>query len=157
MTKKVGVAAAAVMLLAGCAGSDGGNDAASSSRSLTKAETSKSSSKATSDKCEKITKSFGQAILDGAPEGGNQLKYVEGSAVKSSEHKKAYYVAITFDDGTGLGEETGVWAATNLKSGPFQSVDGFATEFTQWPDASTTEAGMTVGDKGSLAAKGCIN
>lgn len=154
MIKKVGVAAAAGMLLAGCAGSESGNDAVSETSSASKAAPS---SKPKSDDCEKITKAFGQAILDGAPEDGNQLKYVKGAAVKSDEHTKAYYVAITFDDGTGIGDETGVWAATNLKTGPFQSVDGFATEFTQWPDASTTEAGMTVGDKGSLAAKGCVN
>lgn len=155
----VTVAAATVMLLAGCAGSDSGDEAAKGSSSTAKSSSSSKTSEkaeAASDKCEDITKAFGQAILDGAPEDGNQLKYVKGAAVKSEEHEKAYYVAITFDDGTGLGEETGIWASTNLETGPFRSVDGFAKEFTQWPAGDAAGGDMTVADKGATDAKGCV-
>lgn len=162
MKTKVGVtvAAATVVLLAGCAGSDSGDDAATGSSSTAKSSSSSKTSEKTeaaSDKCEKITKAFGQAILDGAPEDGNQLKYVKGAAVKSAEHEKAYYVAITFDDGTGIGEETGIWGATNLKTGPFRSVDGFAKEFTQWPAGDAAGGDMTVADKGATDAKDCVS
>ena len=155
-TKMGATAVAAVMLLAGCAGSDDGSGNSSAAKSSSSSKTSEKT-EAASDNCEKITKAFGQAILDGAPEDGNQLKYVKGAAVKSTEHEKAYYVAITFDDGTGLSEETGIWASTNLESGPFRSVDGFAKEFTQWPAGDAAGGDMTVADKGATDAKDCVS
>lgn len=160
MKIKVGVtvaAAAVVVLLAGCAGGESGSGGGSSTAKGSSSSQTSEKTEAASDKCEEITKAFGRAILDGAPEDGNQLKYVKGAAVKSEEHEKAYYVAITFDDGTGIGEETGIWGATNLKTGPFRSVDGFAKEFTQWPAGDAAGGDMTVADKGATDAKDCVS
>lgn len=76
----------------------------------------------------------------------------KAAAVKSTEHKNAYYVAIRFvgpgiEDGT-----TGVWAVTNLDSGMAASVDAAAEEFSGLPKLD----GFAVTDIGAKAAVACI-
>lgn len=136
-----------VLLVAGCGegGTAGGEDKETTTAASTSAEAA-----AEPEGCEEVTKDFGEAILDGTPEGATPLKYVDGAAFAAPSGSGVYYVAIRFDDGQG--EETGVWAATNLKSGPFRSVDGLAKEFTQWP----AEEGIDVTAPGVSEAKDCL-
>ncbi len=75
----------------------------------------------------------------------------ETGAVKSTEHQKAYYVAIRFH-GPGVDDETGVWATNGLDSGSIFSVDGFATEFSDFPK----DDGFSSTDLGADAAKACV-
>ena len=85
-------------------------------------------------RCEPVSKEFGQAILDG----GDGLKFLSGAAVKGDSGD--YFVALKFSDG---GDPmVGVWQAKNLKGGPFGSVDGFAQQFTNWPDTKNNGAAV---------------
>ena len=45
---------------------------------------------------------------------------------------------------------TGVWQSLTLDAGPFRSVDGFAKNYTQWPDSGN--AGAAIVDE----AKDCL-
>ncbi len=52
---------------------------------------------------------------------------VAAGAVKSTEHSKAWYVAIRFTGpGWGADGSVGVWATNDLESGGAVSVDAFA-------------------------------
>lgn len=86
---------------------------------------------APADRCVDVSKGFGRAILDGANDA--KLTLVDGAAV---EHESGnYFVALRFLlDGEG-DPLIGVWQTLNLETGPIRSVDGFAQEFTVWPDS----------------------
>lgn len=75
----------------------------------------------------------------------------KSGAIKSAEHKNAYYLAIRFS-GPGISKEVGVWAVTSLESGPAYSVDAFAEQFSGLPKM----AGFSVTDSGASAAKSCV-
>lgn len=75
----------------------------------------------------------------------------KAGAVKSAEHRNAYYVAIRFS-GPGVDKQVGVWAANALDSGPAFSVDAFAQEFSGLPK----QAGFGTTDKGVEAARTCV-
>lgn len=101
-----------------------------------------------SARCTKITTEFAQAILDGAPDGAPLKQVGDGYAVESTENPGNWFVAIQFKHSAGT--DIGVWQALSLDGGPFRSVDGFANEFTQWPDSGN--AGSSIVDE----AKACI-
>jgi hypothetical protein len=75
----------------------------------------------------------------------------KAGAVKSTEHKKAYYVAVRFH-GSGVKDGIGVWATNDLNSGSIFSVDGFAKEFSDFPQ----QEGFSSTDHGADAAKTCV-
>lgn len=82
---------------------------------------------------------------------GSGMTVDKAAAVKSVEHKQAYYVAIRFH-GAGVDDETGVWATNDLGSGSVFSVDGFAKEFSDFPKMD----GFSSTDPGAAAAKVCV-
>ncbi|MFW6598131.1 hypothetical protein ACQBAU_16255 [Propionibacteriaceae bacterium Y2011] len=107
--------------------------------------------------CLEVTDEFAVTILDGAPDGTAKeagYKLIKAAAVKSPDHKEVYVVAIRFD-APGGDPVTGVWATTSLTTGPILSVDGFAKNFTQWPDG-TKQSGITGVEPYVQAAKGCV-
>ena len=83
--------------------------------------------------------------------GGSGMTVDKAGAVKSTEHQKAYYVAIRFH-GPGVDDETGVWATNDLDSGSIFSVDGFAKEFSDFP----MHDGFSSTDLGADAARTCV-
>lgn len=139
MKLTIGLLAAGALIIGACG--SGGED---------KAEAPSSPSRP--DNCEAITDTFGEAILEGTPKGARPLRYVEGAAVPTPSGSGAYYVAVRFDGGDGVGEQTGVWMTGQLDSGPIASVDGYAKEFTQWP----TEDGLNVATPGARESKACL-
>lgn len=150
MTKSA-AAAMGVLLLASCGGGDDEEAAGTSSSTSEESPEPTLTTTVPPKECEEITDTFAEAILEGAPEGATPLKYVEGAAYPSPSGSGVYYVAIRFDDGQG--EETGIWGATNLDTGPFRAVDGFAQEFTQWP----TEDGMSIATPGAAESQSCLS
>ena len=77
------------------------------------------------------------------------LTVVNTAAIKSSTHKRAYYVGAVF---TGSGIEdgvAGVWLITGDKDNPgiIQSVDGGAHNFSPYPLSKNTPAGARSTDK----------
>ena len=82
---------------------------------------------------------------------GSRLTVDGAGAVKSTEHQKAYYVAIRFS-GPGVDKQVGVWATNDLDAGQVFSVDAFAEQFSGFP----TIDGFSSTDAGAEAARGCV-
>lgn len=109
-----------------------------------------------SDRCEKAA-AIGKAIATGAQD-GTGLEYVDAAAVKSEDFDEVYFVAMRFS-ATGVDDQTGVWATNSLKPGGglIMSVDGFAKEFTVWPDGGETDAQLSTADDGAEEAVACLS
>ena len=81
-----------------------------------------------------------------------------GSAVKSSDFENAWFVAAkVYGPGIEDGTEPGVWFITGDKASPglTMSVNGTAKAYSDWPDASTTDAAATMSDDGAREAETC--
>jgi hypothetical protein len=78
---------------------------------------------------------------------GDQYPVSKVLAVKSTTHKKAYYVGAAFQ-AEGVGTVTGVWLMSGTKDQPglMLSVDGVAYEFSRMGRASESKAGGSVAD-----------
>jgi hypothetical protein len=136
-TKTLAALALATLALAGCGG--GGDDQAAKPTPV------KSSTKPAN--CLPFPQEFGDAIAEGAKEG--KLTGVRGAAMKSTEHKSAYYIAGIISDGKN--EDKGVWASSTLTlgQGPILSVNGIAHVFTNWPKSNDKTGNMSIADKGA--------
>ena len=97
--------------------------------------------------CQPVAAERAAAILGSA--GGVTVD--KAGAVKSSEHKSAYYVAIRFS-GPGVDKQVGVWATNGLDSGSVYSVDAFAEQFSGLPKMD----GFSTTDEGAEAARSCV-
>lgn len=100
---------------------------------------------------------LGRAIATGRQD-GTGLKFKDAEAVRSKDFEKLWFVAMKFT-APGVGTEVGVWASNSLKPGGglIMSVDGFATEFTDWPDGGETSANLSINDDGASAAVDCLD
>lgn len=102
-----------------------------------------------------------QAMLDGIASGAEKdvgtLKITKGEAVKSPDFKNVYFIAAHIS-AVGLKDAVGVWASNSLQPGGGQimAVDGFAQQFTVWPDADHTSAKIGKADPSVDKAKGCV-
>lgn len=67
----------------------------------------------------------------------------------------AYFVAMRYEvDGE---QNVGVWLATNLDGeGPYLAVDGFAKQFTDWPDADKGQFDVSPADPAGKRARNCL-
>ncbi len=75
------------------------------------------------------------------------------AAVRSTTHKdQVYYVAIRFH-GDGVKDAVGIWATTDVTSGATFAVDGFAHQFSDFPQR--TDA-FDQNDASAQAAKKCV-
>jgi hypothetical protein len=79
------------------------------------------------------------------------------AAVKSPDFKDAYLVAMEFD-APGGASEIGVWATPNLTGGdgPILAIDGFAHQFTVWPNQMNGEK-FSITEPGAADAVACLN
>lgn len=107
--------------------------------------------------CMPVSAAMRNAIATGAGKTTGGIKLSRAAAVKSTEHAKAYYIAARFV-APGIDEQTGVWASNSLTPGEgiILAVDGFAQEFTDWPDADTTDAAMKPTDESATKATECL-
>lgn len=88
---------------------------------------------------------------------GAKLTAGDAAAVKSPDHKQLYVVAVRFTADGLDGDQTGVWGASTLDGdGPFLAVDGFAQEFTTWPDAGKSPAKLGAADPLVKDATSCL-
>ncbi len=123
--------------------------------SSSNSEDSDSAESATkSPDCISLPASVLETIASGE-EPGVGMKSIRGFAVKSADFNNVYFFAIEFS-ATGISSQTGVWARNGIDSGIIMSVDGFAKEFTVWPDASKTDANISTADRNVLIAKSCL-
>lgn len=123
------------------------------------AEPSTSTSSAPPSRCEQVNADVVNAIMElGAKPEVGKLTPVKAAAVKSTAFKNVYMVAISFT-ATGFDgkPEIGVWATGNIdRHSMTMSVDGFAKQFTDFPDAATSDAEIRLGDDGVSEAKACV-
>lgn len=90
-------------------------------------------------------------------QGGGSLR--DARAVRSGAHRSAYFVSADLE-GPGL-EGPGhlaTWIVTELeeRAGMVLSVSGQAKEFSDWGDASTTDARATMSDHGARESRACV-
>ncbi|HML40387.1 MAG TPA: hypothetical protein PKD23_06875 [Bellilinea sp.] len=120
---------------------------------------SKSAAPSAADRCLPATQAQLDFINAGiqAVDAGNSVR--EGWAVKSNDYENVYMVAAMIygagmEDGTG----PGIWALGGDPENPNTalSVNGFAQNFTPFPDASQTDAEITQSSDGVEAVKGCF-
>ena len=95
------------------------------------------------------------AIAGGAPEGSGFIAHEAAAVV--GDAGEVYFVAMRFD---ALGETdmVGVWTTTSITANAANSVlgvDGFATQFTGWPDAEQV-LGMSRVHPPAMEAKDCL-
>jgi hypothetical protein len=83
----------------------------------------------------------------------------DGWAVRSQDFKRVWMVAAEIT-GPGIADKAaiGVWAINGTPEDPgvIMAVDGSAKEFTPYPDASKTDAHITISDDGVSQAKECV-
>mgnify|MGYP006286223489 CR=1 FL=1 len=109
----------------------------------------------TPEKCERASQQQFAYIDDGLDE-NNYIE--EAYTVKSKDFEQVYFVsAWIYGPGMEEGEGPGVWAISGDKEDPgiILSVDGFASEFTNYPLGSTTDYNVTMTDHGAEEAKIC--
>ena len=111
----------------------------------------------TPDGCLSVPRSLLRAIASGA-EDGVSFKITRGAAVRSPDFKRVFFVAGQLAGAGGL-DDAVVWVSNSLQpgGGTFMAVDGFAQQFTVWPDADTTDAQISGADPSVDAAKACLD
>lgn len=89
---------------------------------------------------------------------GDQYPISKSAAVKSGNHRKAYYVGAVFY-AKGAGDITGIWLVGGEKNNPnlVFSVDGAAHQFSVMRKASETKAYATITDPEAKALKSHLN
>jgi hypothetical protein len=101
-----------------------------------------------------------QAIAEGLTLTGGGSTLTNAKAVKSNDYQRVYFISADID-GAGLEgpDDIGTWA----KNGPLRvgeglilSVDSVATEFSDWPDAATTDFMLSMQDDGAEESKDCV-
>lgn len=96
------------------------------------------------------------AEIDGFASSGTGLHVTQTAAWKSPDYSKVYFVAARFT-ASGIKPQVGVWASNAIDgSGSLLSVDGFAKQFSDAPDADKTDAKIGTADRGVGKAKDCL-
>jgi hypothetical protein len=121
-----------------------------------------SSPTSTAAECLSISKWYPNQFLSGNETGTGKLSYVSASAVKSSDFKSVYFVAVKFK-AKGVGNQIGVWAvggklpqkAADL-SGLTLSANSIAQQFTVWPDGNKSQAKIAINDRSITSAIKCL-
>jgi hypothetical protein len=107
-------------------------------------------------RCVEVPAALIEAIASGLETGGEaSLRNV--FAVRSNDYSEVYFVAGDIQ-GPGLDgdDEIGIWATNSLEGrGLILAADGFAQQFSVWPDADKTDAEISWTDDGGREAKDC--
>lgn len=151
----LGLATAA--LLAGCSNTGAVEaDESDTTEGPAKAAPANTEEKAPADNCLKVSAAMAEAIGSGE-ESGVGMKPGVIAAVKSPDFAKVYFIAMKFG-ASGIDDQVGVWASNSVKPGGgiLMSVDGFAQQFTVWPNADGTDAAISKADPSVAAAKACL-
>lgn len=98
------------------------------------------------------------AIAEGAEDGVGGITFSTGAAVKSKDYSQVFMIAGRFTVPGVKQPQVGIWASNALPAGEglLLAVDGFAQEFTDWPDADKTDAKIGLGADGTDEAKDCL-
>jgi hypothetical protein len=112
--------------------------------------------------CLAIKNWYPTEILSGNESGTGKLTLVSAAAVRSSDFKNVYFVAVKFK-ATGVGNQTGVWAVNGTLpqkagdlSGLTLAINPIAQQFTVWPKGNKTNAKIAVNDRSVADAIKCL-
>jgi hypothetical protein len=146
------VRGAVIVILTGVlsAGACGETQQPSSSGEPPKSEARRTSS------CKRASKKLLDAIETGLQvDGRGNLRH--GYVVRSKDFAKVYMVAADIQAAGLEGpDEVGVWATNSPQAeGVIYAVDGIAKEFSDWGDASKTDAAIDISADGVNEAKRC--
>lgn len=124
--------------------------------------TSTTSSFGEGDTSRCITASSAQveAIRAGVKDIADTNDIKSGWAVKSNDFDNVWFVAAKiYGPGIENGSDPGVWAISGDLNNPgmILSVNGYAKEFSSYPDASKTDASITTADDGAKDALLCAS
>jgi len=136
--KKFLASLAFTALLAGCAGSDEGNNVAEMNR------------------CENVSENIVADIESGLEiNGGGSLRRVK--AVKSTDFSSLYFISADLE-GAGLEstDDIATFATNKLDgTGMIFTVNHTAQTFSVWPFGPNTKAGMSMSDDGAAQSQAC--
>lgn len=108
-------------------------------------------------KCETVSDTLTRNIQEGANTVGVTLR--NAKAVRSNSFESVYFITADLQ-GPGLEGSTDLvtFATNRLDNGGgiLMSVDSVAKEFFVFPDASTTDAGITMSDDGAVKSQECV-
>lgn len=108
--------------------------------------------------CLPVDEQLIQDIASGLTGGANAL-WENARAYRSGAHRNGFFVATEID-GSGLMDvgDYGVWLTNSIDgpSGMILSVSAAAIEFSDWGDASRTDAEATMADPGAREAVECF-
>jgi tetratricopeptide (TPR) repeat protein len=103
-----------------------------------------------------------QAQFNRVQEGIQSLQasnYIQSAyALKSNDFENVYFVAaIIYGPNMESGVGPGIWAISGDPNQPkiALSIDGYATEFTQYPDANSTDFELSMSNHGAQEVKQC--
>lgn len=152
------------LLLAGCGGEDdaaqpsGSGSATSSASEDTQPDQTPDPEPSKPEGCLSVKRGVAQQIAS-ARESGTGMKAGPAAAVKSPDFENVYFVAMRFK-AMDIEDQVGVWATNSLKprgAATIMAVDGFAQQFTTWPDADKTGAAISSADPSADAANACLD
>lgn len=107
--------------------------------------------------CLPVAEATVSAIETGLTVGGGG--HLEGAAaVRSDEFSKVFMVSARIE-GAGMEDAVGTWATNTItdSSGSFFAVPEMATEFSDFPDSSTTDAGIDQRTHGYDESRSCVD
>ena len=112
--------------------------------------------------CLTIKNWYPTEILSGNESGTGKLTLVSAAAVRSSDFKNVYFVAVKFK-AAGVRNQTGVWAVNGTLpqkagdlSGLTLAINPIAQQFTVWPKGNRTNAKIAVNDRSVADAIKCL-
>lgn len=143
--------------LSGCASTSTSETDSTSESSQTTSQSESTSKEPEAFDCEPVPDALLAAIADGAEPGVGKLRLTEGAAVRAPGYKQVYLIAAEMK-APGVDGEQGVWASNSLKPGGgiIIAVDGFAQEFTVWPDGDSIASPVPNGTEGQDEVLDCL-
>lgn len=114
------------------------------------------SAKSTPGPCVAVSQAMLDGIASGAEKSVGTVKLSRGEAVKSPDFDKVYFIAAHLS-APGVKDEVAVWSSNSLAPGGglILAVDGYAQQFTVWPDADKSSAKISKADPSVGRAKNC--
>ena len=145
------VAAVAVAVFAVACGTDTGS-------STTPSQPAAPSTESSEPRVECLRVDRGMADLIMTAGTGTGMAAVRARAVRSPDFERVFFIAVEFTL-NGTGNAVGVWASNSLSPGGglVLSADTFAKEFSDLPDAETTDANIAPSDPAIRQARGCVD
>ena len=162
-----GIACATAFTVAACGGGDADTAApattttSATAKVTTTTEPVSSTARATtttakSTRCLEVPADKVEGIATGL-KGGTTLRSAQ--AVKSKDYEKVWIISAEIE-GPGVegDDQIGTWASNGLTAseGLILSIDGFAKQFSDWPDGSKSKAGFSQIDDGVKQSRECV-